>query len=101
MYLAMNRFRIARGQEEAFAEHWRSRDSYLESVPGFVRFHLLKGTETDEYTLFASFTEWTSEDAFEAWTHSEAFRAAHANAGNTPRDFYLGPPQLELFSAVL
>lgn len=101
MYLAMNRFRIVRGQEETFVEHWRNRESYLDRVPGFVRFHLLKGSETDEYTLFASLTEWTDEDAFVAWTHSEAFRAAHVNAGQTTRDLYLGPPQLELFSAVL
>jgi len=44
---------------------------------------------------------WESEAAFEAWTQSEAFRKAHANAGKTPRELYLGPPQLELFKSVL
>ncbi|MBK1723881.1 antibiotic biosynthesis monooxygenase family protein [Thiocystis violacea] len=101
MYLAMNRFRIARGQEDAFVEHWRNRESYLDEVPGFLRFHLLKGPQAEDHTLFSSFSEWTSEDAFVAWTHSEAFRAAHANAGNTTRDLYLGPPQLELFESVI
>lgn len=101
MYLAMNRFRIVRGQEDAFVDHWRNRESYLEEVPGFVRFHLLKGPETEEYTLFSSFSEWTSAEAFEGWTRSEAFRAAHANAGGSSRDYYLGPPQLELFESVL
>lgn len=70
-------------------------------MPGFVRFHLLKGPQTEEYTLFASHTEWESEAAFAAWTESEAFRKAHANAGKTPRHIYLGPPQLELFESVL
>ncbi|EXJ15605.1 antibiotic biosynthesis monooxygenase family protein [Imhoffiella purpurea] len=101
MFLAMNRFRIARGHEETFIEHWRNRESHLDEVPGFLRFHLLKGPETEEYTLFSSFSEWESERAFEDWTHSEAFRAAHANAGKTPRDIYLGPPELELFSSVI
>lgn len=101
MYLAMNRFRIARGHEQTFIDHWRQRESYLDQVPGFVRFHLLQGPQTEEYTLFASHTEWESEDAFEAWTRSEAFRMAHANAGKSPREIYLGPPQLELFNAVL
>lgn len=101
MFLAMNRFRIARGHEETFIEHWRKRESHLDGVPGFVRFHLLKGPETEDYRLFSSFTEWTSEQAFEDWTRSEAFRAAHANAGKTPREIYLGPPELELFSSVL
>lgn len=101
MFLAMNRFRIARGQEAAFVDHWRQRESHLASVPGFVRFHLLEGPQTDTDTLFVSHTEWRDEAAFDAWTRSDAFRLAHANAGKSPRAFYLGPPQLELFKAVL
>jgi heme-degrading monooxygenase HmoA len=101
MYLAMNRFRIALGQEDAFVQMWRERDSHLASVPGFVRFHLLRGATTDDYTLFASHTEWESEAAFVAWTQSEAFRAAHANAGKSARDMYMGPPQLEMFESVI
>jgi len=101
MFLAMNRFRIALGQEDAFIEHWRKRDSYLHEVPGFRSFNLLRGATTEECTLFASHTVWDSEEAFAAWTKSEAFRKAHLAAGASPRNFYLGPPQLELFSAVL
>ena len=43
MFIAMNRFRIARGSEEAFEQVWLNRDSQLNTVPGFVEFHLLKG----------------------------------------------------------
>jgi heme-degrading monooxygenase HmoA len=60
---------------------------------------LLRGESSSECTLFASHSVWESETAFSAWTHSEAFRKAHM--GNSPRDFYLGPPQLELFESVL
>ncbi|MDR2690629.1 MAG: antibiotic biosynthesis monooxygenase [Azoarcus sp.] len=101
MFLAMNRFKIVRGHEQAFLDHWRARTSYLGEAPGFVRFQLLQGPQTEEYTLFASHTEWESEASFEAWTQSEAFRKAHANAAKTPREIYLGPPQLELFNRVL
>jgi heme-degrading monooxygenase HmoA len=45
----MNRFRVKRGAEEAFEKVWLSRDSYLDRVPGFVEFHLLKGPEAREY----------------------------------------------------
>jgi len=45
MFIAMNRFRVKRGAEEAFEKVWLSRDSYLDRVPGFVEFHLLKGPE--------------------------------------------------------
>jgi heme-degrading monooxygenase HmoA len=105
MFLAMNRFRIAKGREAEFVDHWRQRESYLAEVPGFQGFHLLQleplGDEPADFTLFASHTQWESEAAFEAWTQSEAFRKAHANAGKTPRELYLGPPQLELFKSVL
>lgn len=101
MFVAMNRFRVALGKEDDFIAHWRRRDSYLVEVPGFVSFNLLRGDSTDQYTLFASHTVWASEQAFADWTHSEAFRKAHMAAGQSPRDFYLGPPQLELFEAVL
>ncbi|GAB2181991.1 antibiotic biosynthesis monooxygenase [Denitratisoma sp. agr-D3] len=101
MFLAMNRFRIAAGREQEFIDHWRQRNSYLHEVPGFQQFHLLQGPSNGEFTLFASHTQWESEAAFEAWTQSEAFRKAHANAGASARELYLGPPQLELFSSVL
>jgi hypothetical protein len=45
MFIAMNRFRVAKGSEAAFEQVWMSRDSHLEKVPGFVKFHLLKGPE--------------------------------------------------------
>ena len=54
MYLAMNRFRIALGQEDAFVQMWRERDSHLASVPGFVRFHLLRGATTARIDPFCS-----------------------------------------------
>ncbi|MBN9136452.1 MAG: antibiotic biosynthesis monooxygenase, partial [Phyllobacterium sp.] len=41
MYIAMNRFKVQSGSEDAFETVWKSRDSRLSSVPGFVEFHLL------------------------------------------------------------
>ena len=54
MFIAMNRFRVAKGSEAAFEHVWMSRDSHLEKVPGFVEFHLLKGPEAEDQTLYAS-----------------------------------------------
>ena len=82
MFVAIKRFRVKRGAEDAFEKVWLSRDSYLERVPGFVEFHLLKGPEAEDHTLYASHTVWQSKAAFEARTRSEEFRAAHARAGN-------------------
>jgi heme-degrading monooxygenase HmoA len=65
-------------------------------VPGFVEFHLLKGPEAKDHTLYASHTVWENHSAFEAWTKSEAFRAAHHRAGDN-KSLYLGHPQFEGF----
>jgi heme-degrading monooxygenase HmoA len=100
MFIAMNRFKIALGREEEFVEIWRKRESYLDGVPGFREFHLLRGASNEEFTLFASHSTWDSPEAFESWTHSEAFRKAHAGAGGA-KGLYLGHPHLECFEAVL
>ncbi|WP_028079738.1 antibiotic biosynthesis monooxygenase family protein [Solimonas soli] len=100
MFIAMNRFRIAKGREDDFVAVWKNRDSHLDGVPGFRHFHLLRGPGADDHTLFASHSAWDSREAFEAWTRSEAFRMAHRNAGDT-KGIYLGHPQLEIFEAVI
>jgi heme-degrading monooxygenase HmoA len=100
MFIAMNRFRIAKGREAEFIEVWRQRDSRLADVPGFQTFNLLQGGSDEQATIFVSHSTWESEEAFGAWTRSEAFRAAHAGAGQQ-KGLYLGPPQFEGFNAVL
>jgi heme-degrading monooxygenase HmoA len=99
MFVAMNRFKVVRGSEEAFEEVWRNRGSRLDEMDGFRQFHLLRGGETDAHTLYASHTVWDSEAAFRAWTNSEQFRASHRDAGgNAP--LHLGHPELEVFTSV-
>ena len=99
MFVAMNRFRVALGSEEAFEEVWRNRKRRLDEMDGFVSFHLLRGPSRDDHTLYASHTMWKDVDAFEAWTRSEQFREAHKGAGaNKP--LYLGSPQFEGFQSV-
>lgn len=100
MFVAMNRFRIARGREPEFEKIWRERDSHLDDVPGFQEFRLLKGPEDDEATLYASHTVWADRESFEAWTRSDAFRKAHAGA-RAPEGVYLGHPSFEGFETVL
>ena len=96
MFIAMNRFRVKKGSEQAFEKVWLSRDSQLNKVPGFVEFHLLKGPEHEDFTLYASHTVWQNQGAFEAWTKSEAFRAAHKDAGQN-QPLYIDHPQFEGF----
>jgi len=102
MFIAMNRFTIKNGQEEAFETVWRDRDSKLEDVPGFKAFQLLKGPqdEASGTTLYASHTIWASREDFVFWTKSENFREAHKNAGDN-KGLYVGHPQFEGFETVL
>src|SRR3954469_14492441 len=96
MFIAMNRFRVKKGSEQAFEQVWLNRDSQLTKVPGFLEFHLLKGPEIEDYTLFSSHTLWQSKAAFEAWTKSDAFRQAHKDAGQN-KPLYIDHPQFEGF----
>ena len=99
MYLTMNRFKVKEGATAAFEAVWKSRDSRLAGVPGFVSFHLMRGAARDGYRLYASHTMWESEAAFSDWTRSAAFREAHRGAG-AHADLYLAAPELEAFESV-
>ena len=100
MYIAMNRFRIARDRTDEFETVWAERERHLSSVPGFQRFLLLRGPEEEDHVLYASHTTRESREAFQAWTESEAFRKAHEGA-RTPPGVVLGPPRFEGFEVVL
>lgn len=100
MYIAMNRFQVNAGRESEFEEVWRSRETYLDEVPGFQEFHLLRGASADGITTYVSHSRWESREAFEAWTKSDAFRKGHAGARSS-RGVIAGHPIFEGYEAVL
>lgn len=100
MYIAMNRFKIGEGREAEFEKTWQERDSYLDDVPGFQQFGLLRGSTEDGATLYVSHSQWESREAFEAWTRSDAFRKAHGSA-RSAEGVVLGHPRFEGFEQVL
>jgi len=101
-FVAMNRFEVRAGHEEAFERVWAERESHLNETPGFREFRLLKGPEGDGFRLYISHAIWESRADFEAWTKSAQFRAAHKDAGRSKaQDAMLGPPQFEGFETVL
>ena len=99
-FIAMNRFKIILGKEDDFENVWKTRETFLDDVDGFINFNLLRGDSTDEYTLYSSHSIWQSKEHFIAWTKSEAFRKAHKNAGEN-KPLYLGHPEFEGFNVVL
>ena len=99
MYIAMNRFKVRPEEQEAFKSRWLDREVFLNTVPGFVVFHLLQGPAREDHVLYASHTVWRSLADFECWTRSEQFRAAHAGAGSG-RSLTLTHPEFEGFEVL-
>ncbi len=98
-YIAMNRFLVTPENEEAFQRRWLDREVLLRTVPGFVSFQFLQGSEKDGCRLYASHTVWASYDAFVGWTQSEQFRQAHVGAGQGTA-LTAGPPVFEGFTVL-
>ena len=96
----MNRFKIILGRETEFEKIWKERDTHLDNVPGFKKFNLIKGKKKDNHRLYASHSEWNSEQDFVNWTKSDAFRQAHKGAGQHS-DIYLGHPEFEGFEVII
>ena len=96
----MNRFKIILGRETEFEKIWKERNTHLDDVPGFKKFNLIKGKKKDNHRLYASHSEWNSEQDFVNWTKSDAFRQAHKGAGQHS-DIYLGHPEFEGFEVII
>ena len=100
MYIAMNRFKIVPGREKEFEKIWKKRETHLDNVPGFIKFHLVKGSKKETHTHYASHSTWQSKDDFANWTKSDAFRQAHKGAGEHG-EVYLGHPEFEGFEVII
>ena len=85
MFIAMNRFQVIPGKEEAFEQVWLSRDSYLAGVPGFVEFHMLRGPAADDHVLYSSHTIWLSRVDFEIGPGPRRFARPIAARATTSR----------------
>ena len=100
MYVAMNHFRVAAGRGAEFEARWSERKSYLESVPGFVQFHLVRGKDEEDGTQsYASHVIWDSRQTFLDWTHSEALRKA-LTGRDTPSGLLLEHPRFRVCAAL-
>ena len=96
MFVAMNNFKVNAGREDDFEKQWRERETFLEGVPGFVEFMLLKSDKTGDYI---SHTTWKDRQSFTDWTQSEAFAKGHRQG--SVAGVLEGPPVIGLFEAVL
>ena len=96
MFVAMNNFKVKAGREADFETQWRERETYLDGVPGFVQFSLLKSDHTGDYI---SHTTWQDRQSFVDWTQSEEFGKGHRQGSLA--GVLEGPPMIGLYEAVL
>lgn len=70
----------------------------LPDLEGFVRFQLLKPTDSSDRWFVL--TEWESEDAYENWKSSRAFSRSHAGSGDRPDPVATASELLEFVPAL-
>eukprot|EP00882_Tetradesmus_deserticola_P006157 GHRQ01006482.1.p1 GENE.GHRQ01006482.1~~GHRQ01006482.1.p1 ORF type:complete len:143 (+),score=38.08 GHRQ01006482.1:91-519(+) len=101
-FVAMNVFKVKPECSDDFEDVWKSRESHLKEMPGFVRFALLKCSNVPN--KYISQSTWESEEAFKSWTQSQQFSKAHGEGKGNKRPnvgaMLEGPPSPEFFSSV-
>ena len=105
MIVVSNRIPVAPGQEDSFAERFRSRAGLVEGHNGFVRLEILKPTQVSMHgrvmgrsAYHVVLTYWTRVEDFVAWTDSEDFRTAHSD--RPPPEMFAGDNVFELHDII-
>jgi heme-degrading monooxygenase HmoA len=80
MIVVMNVVSAAEGKAAEFEEAFRTRESHLAEVDGFLGFELLRRDGENEYLVSS---KWESREAFHGWLRSDAFRKAHSGDAGT------------------
>lgn len=102
VFVAMNRFKVLEGKEEAFENRWAARESTLKDMDGFLTFLLLRrdALKAEDGFNYSTLTVWRNRAAFDAWRASSANKNAHAKAEESAPMFD-GPPSPVMYEGVL
>ena len=74
-FVAINYISCTEDYRNRFEELFTSRAGFIDTMPGFVRMHVLRPSAPGHDYLIVSY--WETEAAFKAWTRSEAFMKGH------------------------
>ncbi len=102
VFVAMNRFKVLEGKEEAFEKRWAERESKLEGMDGFLTFLLLRrdALKAEDGFNYSTLTVWRNRDAFDAWRASSANAKAHAKSEDA-EPMFDGAPSPVMYEGVL
>ena len=105
-FVAMNRFSVVEGSEDAFEARFANRESTLASFDGFKGFMLLRreGTADDGFT-HSTWSLWRDRAAFEVWRDSEKRagkpKPAAGGGGGPPPNIFVRPPVPTFYESIL
>jgi signal transduction histidine kinase/heme-degrading monooxygenase HmoA len=89
--LAVSRFRVANGLQEAVAAAFADRPGLVDAWPGFLGLETF--TDTTDDAVFYLVTRWSDRAAFHSWHHSPAHRQSH---NGMPQGLRLDPSYTQL-----
>lgn len=75
-HVAVSRFEVREGWEDAVVEAFRARPGLVDDVDGFLKLDVLR--PRDNPREFWLLTYWTSESAFRQWHRGHGRTTAHA-----------------------
>jgi heme-degrading monooxygenase HmoA len=65
LVLALSRFKVANGREEAVREAFHNRPGWVDNAPGFLGLEVF--TDSEDSSQFYLVTRWTDVDSFQRW----------------------------------
>lgn len=74
-FVAINYISCTEAYRNRFEELFASRAGFIDTMPGFVKMHVLRPSTPGQDYLIVSY--WETETAFKEWTRSEAFMKGH------------------------
>jgi heme oxygenase (mycobilin-producing) len=73
--VALSRFRVANGFEDAVRDAFLNRPGLVDRLPGFLGLETF--TDTEDRSLYYLLTRWTDEPSFRQWHSSPAHHESH------------------------
>ncbi len=90
-FMALSRFVIANGMEDAVHRAFRERPHLVDNAKGFVRMEVLHPRERPEEIWLLTY--WTDEQSYRAWHRGHDYHEAHEGI---PKGLKLVPKSAEI-----
>lgn len=98
MLIVCNRVQVNPKYKDTFETLFLSRAHQVDSMPGFVRFQLLR--EERSGNAYIVMVTWESKQHYHAWVKSDAFKQGHSRTGTLPEDIFTAPQTVELYEVL-